>query len=603
MGGRRHLSLLFACALGALGLGATAPAAADEGHDEKPKEKPAADPIALSNEAEAARAAGLFEKCIEKDQAAIAIEATAERHVHLAGCADKANRVLLALAELRPVLEEALEKKQADIAELVSKRVEQLLKRLGSVTIDPPPGATDLWVEIDGTAVTENQLNKPLAIDPGTHRIHANGNLNGRAAEFDEVKEVGAGERVTVGVVLVPKDAAHLTVGQLECMHSAKSDEEAFRCLPTKSKPLVVRGALEMSSFADTLDVVILNPLVRLNVASPTKGWSFGASYLIDVISAASPDFVSTASPTGHDTRHAASVNAAYKPGRFGADVAGSFSTEADYTSRFAGLGVVGDFFDKRVTPRLGWSISYDTISRGGTPTDVFHHDLVTNEGGLSLSVVLSPKTVLLVGGTAGFERGDQSKPYRLIPMFSPAMPESQIKAGASTDLVNATRLPVRPYEQLPKERDRVAAGVRLVRRIGSTTLRLEERLYADTWENKSTTTDLRWLIDATSRFTVGPHVRYHLQTGAGFFQRIYRAELQPQIIVPKFRTTDRELGPFSAITGGGSMYWRLSAEEASVGWMLYGSADGLFDFYSSSLYIKSRQALYGTIGVEAVFE
>jgi hypothetical protein len=587
------LSLALLCA--------ATPAFADE--EEKPKEPPPGDPVALSAEAEAARAAGLFEKCIEKDQAAIEIAPSTERRVHLAGCADKANKVLLALAQLRPVLDDALEKKNAEVAELVSKRVEQLLKRLGSITIDPPPGAEDLWVEVDGVAVTETQLNKPLAIDPGTHRIHAKGNLNGRAAEFDEVKDVPAGERVTVGIVLVPKDAAHLTIGQLECMHDAKTDEEAFRCLPAKSKPLVVRAAAEMSAFADSLDVLILNPEIRFNVASPTKGWSFGGSYLIDVISAASPDFVSTASPTGHDLRHAFGVNGAYKPGKVGADVNGGISTEHDYDSRFVGVGVLGDFFEKRFTPRLGWTYSNDTISRGGTPNEFFHHTLITNEGVLSLSMVLSPKMVLVLGGTAGFERGDQSKPYRLIPMFADGVTDKQIPAGASPNLVNANRLPVRPYEQLPKERNRVAAGIRLIRRFGPSTLRFEERLYVDTWQNKSTTTDVRWLIDLTSRFTLGPHFRYHLQSGANFFHRVYHAELAPQIVVPQYRTTDRELGPFYGFTGGASMSWRLSAEDANLGWMLYASGDGLFDFYTDSLYITSRQAVYGTVGIEATFE
>lgn len=596
---RRQLlsfALSLACVL------AVTSAGADE-KAEPAKAKPSGDPVALANEGEAARAAGLFEKCIEKDKAAIEIEATAERRVHLAGCADKAGKVLLALAQLRPVLDDALEKKNAEVADLVSKRVEQLLKRLGAITIDPPPGATDLWVEVDEIAMTEEQLKKPLAIDPGTHRIHAKGNLSGREATFDEVKEVAAGERVTVGIVLVPKDAAHLTTGQLECLHDAKSDQEAFRCLPAKSKPLVVRTALEMSAFRDTLDVLILNPLVRFNVASPTKGWSFGASYLVDVISAASPDFVSTASPTGHDMRHAIAVNGAYKPGLYGADVNAGYSTEADYISRFVGVGLLADTFDKRFTPRVGWTFAYDTISRGGTPNDVFHHNLTTNEGELSFSTVLSPKTVLLIGGTVGIERGDQSKPYRLIPMFAPSVSDKAIPPGASPDLVNSTRLPVRPYEQLPKERNRVAAGARLIRRIGPTTLRLEERLYTDTWQNKSSTTDLRWLVDASSRFTIGPHFRYHVQSGTNFFQRVYYAQTEPQIVLPKFRTTDRELGPMFALTGGASAWWRLSGEDASLGWMLYASGDGLFDFYSNSLYIKNRQAVYGTLGVEAVFE
>jgi hypothetical protein len=565
--------------------------------DQKPDLK------ALDADAESARAAGLYEKCIEKDQAAIAAEPTLQRRVHLVGCADKANKVLLALDQLKTVLDDALKDKNAEVAELASKRVEQLLKRLGAITINPPPAAKELWVTVDGIAMTPEQLDKPLSIDPGSHRIHADGLIDGTQASFEEVKEIKDGERITVSIALTPKEAAHLTPGQLECMQQAKTDEEAFKCLPGQSKPLVARASFEWSTYADTLNVLILNPMVRFNIASPTKGWSFGASYLIDVISAASPDFVSTASPTGHDMRHAVAANASYKPGRFGADVAGGFSTEADYTSRFVGLGLLGDFFEKRFTPRLGWNIAYDTISRGGTPTDFFHHTLWTNEGELSFSMVLSPKTVLVLGGTAGFERGDQSKPYRLIPMFASTVPDSSIPKGASTDLVNATRLPVRPYEQLPKERDRIAAGGRLIRRLGPTTLRLEERLYGDTWDNKATTTDIRWLIDAGSKLTIGPHFRFNWQTGTSFFKRVYHATLEPNVIVPNFRTTDRELGPFYAFTGGASAWWRLNTEEASVGWMLYASADGLFDFYTDSLYIKDRQAVYGTVGVEAVFE
>ena len=116
-----------------------------------------------------------------------------------------------------------------------------------------------------------------------------------------------------------------------------------------------------------------------------------------------------------------------------------------------------------------------------------------------------------------------------------------------------------------------------------------------------------RWLIieekAVGSRLTLGPHFRYNQQTGASFFERIYHATLDPVVTVPTFRTTDRELGPFYAFTGGASAWWRLSSEDASLGWMLYASGDGLFDFYTNSLYTKDRRAVYGTVGIEAVFE
>jgi hypothetical protein len=582
------LLCLVAFVVAVLGFAASASA------DEMPSDDPAAD-------AETARAAGLFERCIDKDRAAIERDPKPTTRVHLAGCADRTNQVLLALEQLRIVLDDAIASDDAELAELARERVIQLLKRLAAITLDPPPQAADLVVRVDGTVLAPEQLGRPLAVNPGAHRIHAEGVLDGVLAVYDEIASLADGERRTIEIALAPRAAEHLTPGQIACMQEAKTDQEAFRCLPAQNKPLVVRAAAEMSIYRDSFDVTVLNPLVRANVASPTKGWTVGASYLVDIISAASPDFVSTASPTGHDTRHAALVNGSYKPGRFGAEAEAGISTEADYLSKNAGLAVLGDFFDKRVTPRLAWNLSYDWIGRGGTPYDVFHHTFVTNEGQLGSSFVLSPRTVVVVGVTAGFERGDQSKPYRLIPMFAAGV---DVPAGASADVVNAVRLPVRPYEQLPLERDRTAIGLRLIRRIGQTTLRLDERLYDDTWQNRATTTDARWLIDASSRVTVGPHVRFHWQTGTSFFERVYHAELAPSVVVPSFRTTDRELGPFYAFTGGGSVWWKLSTEdEGSIGWLLYASGDVLHDVYTNSLYVGSRTAGYGTVGIEAVFE
>jgi hypothetical protein len=566
-------------------------------------ESEATDGEALARDAEAARAAGLFEQCIQKDTASVAARPSPTTRAHLAGCADSVGKVLLALEQLRVVLDEAIAAQNANLADAARMRVEQLLRRLGGLTIDPPPNATSLVITIDDVVVTPEQYKKTLAVDPGPHRIHAEGELDGTASAFDEVKTLADGERATVSVVLVPRAAEHLTPGQLACMQAAKSDDEAFKCLPGKNKPLIGRVALEMSAYADTFSVLILNPLVRASIASPTKGWSIGASYLVDVISAASPDFVSTASPRGHDTRHAVAANGAYKPGRYGVEAGGSFSTEADYVSRSGALAVNADLLDKRVTPRLAWNIAYDTIGRGGTPFDFFSHELLTNEGAASTSIILSPRSLLIVGVTGGFERGDQSKPYRLIPMFAPGVTVAQ---GATADEVNAKRLPVRPYEQLPLQRDRWALAARLIRRFGrSSTLRLDERLYTDTWQNRATTTDVRLLVDTSPTFTVGPHARFNAQTGTSFFHRVYNAYVGPTgpVTVPSFRTTDRELGPLYSFTLGASAVWKLSQEDAGIGWLVYGSGDALYSIYTNSLYVTSRIAPYGTLGIEAVFE
>ena len=66
---------------------------------------------------------------------------------------------------------------------------------------------------------------------------------------------------------------------------------------------------------------------------------------------------------------------------------------------------------------------------------------------------------------------------------------------------MNAARLPERVLEQLPTSRNRFSMSGRLAHRFQSSTLRLDERLYADSWLLLATTTDARYLVDASKRF------------------------------------------------------------------------------------------------------
>lgn len=571
-------------------------------------QEPASDPPSanandLAADAERARAAGLYETCVAADEASLALEDRTTTRIHLVGCAERLGKVLLALRTMQAVLESAVQARSADVAGLASRRVEQLLRRLAQLTVSVPTGTSatrDIKVTIDGAPVPAGSLEKPIAVDPGKHHVHAEGTLNRVPSVFDEVVTVRDGERSTVVVTLRPLTPEFLTPGQLSCMQLAKTQQEVLLCMPGRGKPLVARAAVEMGAYADTLDVQILNPAVRASVGSPASGWNVAASYLVDVVSAASPDIVSTASPRGSDTRHAVSLGGGYKPDWLGIDAGGRFSSESDYVSRSGSVALVADLFEKSVTPRIGYALSHDTIGRGGTSYDVFSNSLTANELSAGSSFVLSKQTIVIAGGTAALERGDQSKPYRLIPMFARGTGPGR---GASADVVNAKRLPVRPYEQLPLERDRFTLSARLAHRFSGSTLRLEQRLYSDSWNVRATSTDVRFLVDFGARITAGPHVRFHAQSGANFYHRIYRAETTPVVVVPVFRTTDRELSPLVSGTGGMAMWWRISDARDGIGWMVYASADVLHSVYLDSLYTTHRTAGYGTLGVEAEFE
>ena len=588
---RRLLGLGVALAVGSASNGA---------HADVPSDWQSPEAFELSASAERARAAGLFEKCVEQDEASLALEEHTTTRIHLVGCAERLGKVLLALRQMQTILERAVSARNGDVAELARLRVEQLLRRLAKLTVAAPPGATELKVTIDDAAVPASSLGNPISVDPGKHHVHAEGLLEGSQAAFDEIVQLKEGERGSVLVTLRPTAPLFLTPGQLACMQLAKTQQEVLQCGPGQTKALVVRLGLETNTYADTFAVRIWNPAVRASASSPTNGWNVGASYLVDFVSAASPDIVSTASPRGADTRHGGSVNGGYKPGRFGIDAAAGISSESDYVSRTAGLAVVADFLDKSVTPRLGWTFSSDTIGRGGTSYDVFSHHLYSNEASAGASFVLSPRTVVVGGVSAAFERGDPSKPYRLIPMFAPGV---DVGRGASVDVVNAERLAVRPYEQLPLQRDRYTLAARFGHRFDGSTLRIEQRLYDDSWQVRASSTDVRLLFDLGTHVTAGPHARFHVQTGANFHHRVYHAEIAPTVVLPAFRTTDRELSPLLSATGGLAVWWRITDSREGVGFMLYGSGDVLHSVYFDSIYATKRTAAYGTIGLEVEFE
>lgn len=549
----------------------------------------------------AAESAGNFQECIEKDKGALTLEENMRARLHLAMCESKTGKIVDAMRDNAKVLEMARSKGDAATIKQVQERVAELVPRLGHVKFEVPQGVSDLRVTFDGRPIPPERINDSFTIDPGTHVAHAEGVLRGVRVSFDDNKvEVPEGGAAIVSIKLKP---AALTQGQLECMVAAKTQEEIAACLPQEGKPLVVNAALDVSGYLDSAAVHVLTPSVRGAVSSPTAGWNVGASYLVDVLTAASPDVVSTASRRFYDIRHAASVTGGFKPGRFGGQIYGSFSSERDYTSRTVGGTATGDFMDKQLAPQIGFAHTWDTIGRTGTDTDVFGKPFASEEISAGATVVMSPTSLIVLGGSVALEHGDQSKPYRYIPLFEPGV---SVPVGASVDEVNSARLPVKPLEQLPTSRQRFALAGRYVARVkGTATLRLEERLYNDTWAIRASTTDAKYLMDLSPRLRVWPHGHLHVQTGASFYSRIYGATLNSDgsATIPQYRTSDRELSPMAGLTLGGGARYTLTDPAGKIQIALFTNADFLFNYYFNSLYLKTRYGGYGTLGIEADFE
>ena len=171
-------------------------------------------------------------------------------------------------------------------------------------------------------------------------------------------------------------------------------------------------------------------------------------------------------------------------------------------------------------------------------------------------------------------------------------------RRGASVDEVNRLRVSARPLEKLPLTRDRFALSFKLAHRFDGSTLRVDERLYADTWALLATSTDGRYLIDLGRRVELGPHLRIHAQSAVSFWQRAY--VLQPEHDYPALRTGDRELGSLVGLTLGWTFRFGLGATDNPNAWRLGWDMNLTETRYLDDLYLKRRLSALGVVSFEA---
>lgn len=564
--------------------------------------------IKLIQEALAADRAGRLEECIEKDKAAIKLDDSPRTRLHLASCESRNGKLVDALKDARRALQLGVAKRDPAVMKVAGTRVQELLDRIPHVTFVPPAGVADLVVRFDDRPVPNEALTKKFSVDPGKHTVVAEGTVNGFQSTFEQEYDVKERELVTITITLKPPVSDFITPGQIKCMLAAKSQEEVQKCLPQNQKSLVIRAGIDMSGYTDTNSVAVATPGINASVVSPTAGWNVGGNFVVDAVSAASPDIVSSASPPFKEYRYAGGLTGGYKPGLYGVQGSGSVSSSPDYVSYTGGVRFAADILDKTVTPSIGYSYSLDRIGRGpNNYLDKFSElkgTLKTHELEVGSTFIMSPTAILVLGFSAQIERGDQSQPYRYVPMFDPVDVAPYVPKGATIDLVNRTRLPVKALEQLPTERDRFAVGARFNKRLNNATLRIEERLYHDTWDMNATSTDVRYMIDLSRHLRVWPHGRFHAQTGANFYYLAYGAELDVNggVTLPTYRTGDRELSPLITGTGGGGARIGLGEPEGSIKYGITFVGDVMYTRYLNSLYVRSRTAVYGAVGFDVEF-
>lgn len=362
-----------------------------------------------------------------------------------------------------------------------------------------------------------------------------------------------------------------------------------------------VSADLEVSGYADTDHVAVLTPALSGGAANAEAGTRVNADYLVDVVSAASVDIVSTASERWTELRHAGDLSLDYQPSDTGVTLSGGVSREPDFFSWSLGGALRTELDESQFTPTLGYSFSSDTAGRSGTPYSVYALRLERHTGQLGSEFVLNRSSRLALLFEVVFERGRQEKPYRYLPLFTSTNAEL-IRAGASVKEVNALRLPGRVSERLPTERERFALTGDWAWRGRGETLRINERLYTDSWGLDATTTDVSWARDLAPRFTLTPHTRLHFQSSVGFWRLAYVGQVQAdQVEVLTLRSGDRELSALWTAALGLDAEFR-TAVVPGQGWAFGAFIEGSQTQFLEALFVQRRWAALAGLSAGSVF-
>jgi len=237
--------------------------------------------------------------------------------------------------------------------------------------------------------------------------------------------------------------------------------------------------------------VTALGPAVLIR-KSLFDRFSLSGSYYVDMVSNASIDVVTTASPY-HETRKEAGLGLDYVYHDSSISLSGTHSKEPDYSADSASLDVSQDVFGGMTTVSVGYTRGWDTVGKYGSslaaPANHWQYRL-------GVTQVLTRRWLMSLNLESVSDDGYLQSPYRVARVFGAAVPERD-----------------------PSTRTGRAALLRVAGDIGSRgAVRVQYRYFWDTWGIGAHTAELGYSRHWGDRWLVDGYVRYYRQDHALFY-------------------------------------------------------------------------------------
>ncbi len=334
------------------------------------------------------------------------------------------------------------------------------------------------------------------------------------------------------------------------------------------------RAAAGLMVYGDDDGVLVISPTTAGGVALGEA--TVDGRVTLDIISAASVDLVTAASPDGYEeVRTEVGVGGGWN---FGEGLQSSatygYSTEPDFETHSVGVAQAVDLFRRHSTLTAAYAYSRSVVGRSGDESFAELRSTHTLDG--TWSQILTRYTAADLSYGLAWSRGYHANPYRYVRLY---------EAGAADYATALT-------EAAPDERLRHVATARVRTRLADALFGvLDYRFYGDSWEMRAHTVTGRLskglLGDA---LTVSVEGRGYLQSAVSF----YRARYETFPEAPVLRTQAKELGPMWTALGGLHLEWSLPVglpDSLRLG----AGADVLHIRYPDFELLEGRTALIGT--------
>jgi Protein of unknown function (DUF3570) len=334
--------------------------------------------------------------------------------------------------------------------------------------------------------------------------------------------------------------------------------------------------------------VVVDGPsvLVRKKFADKV---SVVANYYLDMVSSASIDVLSTASPYT-DERTQMSLGLDYLRGKTTYSIGYIDGDESDYLAKTAYLGISQDMFGDLTTISLGYRRGMNDVFRnikdattGAKQRDpAFRQEMDTRAWSASLTQVLTRDLIGVLSYELVTDEGYLNNPYRQIRYADPTAPRGFSYAP----------------ELYPRTKTSNSASARLKYSLPWWRASVDGtyRYYTDTWGVAAQTVQLGYTQPAFGNWIFDARYRYYTQDAADFYRDLF-----PRRNTLNFQGRDKELSTYVGHTVGVGATWEFRVRR--LPWLEKGTVNLRYDYMMVSYDDFRDVTAGGRAGVEPLYE